>query len=118
MKKSKMLDQMKVCQLFIRAWIALSLTVLEFPYSINNWPCTSNASKAALEELQTTHWLIPVPTYEFDSSLMHPQYYKSMLTNAIVKVNFTLTHWTISAKPGQGGENVDAYTPSFILCVF
>jgi hypothetical protein len=42
---------------------------------------------------------------------MHPQYYKSMLTNAIVEVNFTLTHWTIGTKPGQGGENVDAYTP-------
>ena len=23
----------------------------------------------------------------------------------------SLTHWTIGAKPGQGGENVDAYTP-------
>ena len=42
---------------------------------------------------------------------MHPQYYKSMLTNAIVEVNFTRTHWTIGARPGQGGENVDAYTP-------
>ena len=46
------------------------------------------------------------------------QYYKSILTHAIVEVNFTLTHWTIGAKPGQGGENIDAYMPElYSMCV-
>ena len=84
---------------------------LDFPYSIKNWPCTNDASKAALEELESTHRLIPVPAYEYEGSLMYPQYYKHMLTGAVVEVHFTLTHWSIGAKPGQSQESIDAYTP-------
>jgi len=87
------------------------LLLLDFPYSIKNWPCTNDISKAALEALQSTHRLIPVPVYEYDGGLMYPHYYEKMLTGTIVEVHFTLTHWSIGAKPGQGQECIDAYTP-------
>jgi hypothetical protein len=84
---------------------------LDFPYSIKNWPCTNDASKAALEELESTHHLIPVPAYKYEGSLMYPQYYKQMLTSTVIEVHFTLTHWSIGAKPTQGQESINAYTP-------
>jgi hypothetical protein len=41
---------------------------------------------------------------------MHPQYYRRQLMGAMVELHFTLTHWSIGAKPGDSQQSVDTYS--------
>jgi hypothetical protein len=44
-------------------------------YTIQNWPCTNDTAQEALEHLKDTHCVIPIPAYDVEGGLMHPQYY-------------------------------------------
>ena len=81
----------------------------DYPYTIQNWPCTNDAAQEALELLKDTHRVIPIPAYEVEGGLMYPQYYRRQLQGALVEIHFTLSHWSIAAKPDQRHENTDMY---------
>ena len=82
----------------------------DFPWTIHNWPCSTDAAQSALPEMVDTHRVVPVPAYEFDGGLMYPTHYKRMLAKALVELHFALTHYTIAEKGNKSGGN-DVYTP-------
>jgi len=44
-------------------------------YPYKNWPCTNDTAQEALKHLKDTHCIIPIPAYDVEGGLMHPQYY-------------------------------------------
>lgn len=83
----------------------------EFPWSIHNWPCSTDAAQSALPEMVDTYRVVPVPAYEFDGGLMYPTHYKTMLVKALVELHFALTHYTIADKDSKKSGGNDVYTP-------
>lgn len=84
--------------------------LLEFPWSIHNWPCATDAGRNALTDIVDTYHVVPVPAYEIDGRLMSPVDYQRHLSKAVVELHFTLTHFTIAEKDGKKGGS-DVYTP-------
>jgi hypothetical protein len=64
---------------------------LDFPYSITNWPCHTIEARNAIEELVPDYRVIPIPAYEFEGGLMYPQWYKQMLSDALVELHLLTT---------------------------
>ena len=64
----------------------LHLFHTDFSWTIN-WPCSTDAAQEAPPEMVNTHWVVPVPAYEFNCGLMYPIHYKRKLIK--VPVNYT-----------------------------
>ena len=103
---------LKMVHFFIRHSnsVANHSYTLDFPYSITNWPCHTIEARNAIEELIPDYRVIPILAYEFEGGLMYPQWYKQMLSDALVELHFTLTHYTISDK-NSGKAHSDVYVP-------
>jgi hypothetical protein len=55
-----------------------------------------------LFDLQDTHRTVPFPAYDMHGALIEPTHYERYLKNAVVRLHFTMSHWSIAAK--KGGE--------------
>jgi hypothetical protein len=60
-----------------------------------------------------THRVVPIPAYDADSNLIHPQKYRKMLRGALVQVDFHLTHWSIARKQ-DGTSAAYSYTADVV----
>ncbi len=45
-----------------------------------------------------THRVVPLPAYDTRGDLIRPTRYQGALRGALVRVNFTLSHWFINSK--------------------
>ena len=52
-----------------------------------------------------THRVVPLPIYNATGALIPPSRYKDAVAGALVRVNFSLTHWFISASGAGEGLN-------------
>jgi hypothetical protein len=68
-------------------------------FDIHNWPVSSEAARHDLKTMVETHRIVPIPAYDADGNLIHPQNYRKMLRGAIV--GFHLTHWSIARKQDE-----------------
>ncbi|KAJ7508733.1 hypothetical protein B0H11DRAFT_2431735 [Mycena galericulata] len=72
---------------FILAWKDLMTMPLysdpEDAETIQNWPVKSDAAQAALEEMKTTHRVIPLPAYNMKGNLIRATDYHRMLMGAV-----------------------------------
>ncbi|KAI5997569.1 hypothetical protein EDD15DRAFT_2194608 [Pisolithus albus] len=66
-------------------------------YSFENWPLTRERNRAELLRLKHSHILQPVPAYDLNDDLLHPNTYCRCLRGAIMEICFTLTHWSIAS---------------------
>jgi hypothetical protein len=82
-------------------------------FNVHNWPVSSEAARHDLETMVETHRVVPIPAYDADGNLIHPQNYRKMLRGAIVQVYFHLTHWSIARKQ-DGTSAVDSYTADVV----
>ncbi|KAJ8589092.1 hypothetical protein M405DRAFT_818618 [Rhizopogon salebrosus TDB-379] len=82
-------------------------------FDIHNWPVSSEAARHDLETMVETHRVVPIPAYDVDGNLIHPQNYRKMLRGAIVQVDFHLTHWSIARKQ-DGTSAADSYTADVV----
>lgn len=62
-------------------------------WNIDNWPATTEKAKRELEAMRTTHIVDPLPLYDFQARLVHPELCKKSLIGATVEVTFNLCHW-------------------------
>lgn len=65
----------------------------------------------ALDAIAKTrsHELYPIPAYDMHRDLIDPTMYCRRLEGAIVKVDFTLTHWSIGVKAKSDQAASDTY---------
>ncbi|KAJ8582435.1 hypothetical protein M405DRAFT_830683 [Rhizopogon salebrosus TDB-379] len=48
-------------------------------FDIHNWPVSSETARHDLETMGETHRVVPIPAYDMDGNLIHPQNYHKML---------------------------------------
>ena len=65
-------------------------------WTIANWPTNSTNAAYALNDMVSTHRIIPLPAYSTDNKLINPNDYKLRLMGALVRIEFTLSHWLIN----------------------
>ena len=86
----------------------------DFPWTIHNWPCSTDAAQLAFPEMVETHRVVPVPAHEFDRStvdlctqLTTKECLSRRLSNYTLCSRITLH---IADKGNKSGGN-DVYTP-------
>ncbi|KAG1858505.1 hypothetical protein F4604DRAFT_1684915 [Suillus subluteus] len=70
-------------------------------FLIKNWPTFSNAARGGLEGIKTTHRVVLIPAYD--------------MKGATIELHFTLTHWSIHPKRGDGTSGIDTYTADIVM---
>ena len=60
----------------------------DFPWSIHNWPCSTDAAQSALPDMVNIYQVVPVPVYEFYGGLMYPTHYKTMLVKVLIEWHY------------------------------
>ncbi|KDR79172.1 hypothetical protein GALMADRAFT_1225905 [Galerina marginata CBS 339.88] len=79
-------------------------------FDIAVWPAHFDAAKEALQNMVSTHRVVPVPAYNIQGNLIHPEQYRKHLERATARVTFSLKHWCIGAKyKGSGVPGDDTY---------
>ena len=66
--------------------------------NIRNWPTNSPVAAEALERIYDTHCVFPLKAYDINGDLILPLEYKTKLRNALVRIEFTMSHWVIRKK--------------------
>ena len=74
-------------------------------YSIANWPVIHSEAVEARDNIIETHRVVPLPIYDATGALIPPSRYKDAVAGALVRVNFSLTHWFIPASGAGEGLN-------------
>ena len=77
--------------------------------ALADWPVIHPQADEAKQEMMRTHCVVPLPAYDLQGNLIPPQRYQTALAGALVRINFTMSHWYISSK--------DPTTNSFIANV-
>ncbi|KAJ6518278.1 hypothetical protein C8R47DRAFT_1232444 [Mycena vitilis] len=65
-------------------------------FQVQDWPAKSTAAQEALDGMITTHRVNPIAAYDINGDLIAPSQYSSALMGAVVRANFTLSHWNIA----------------------
>ncbi|KAK0499888.1 hypothetical protein EDD18DRAFT_1282340 [Armillaria luteobubalina] len=77
----------------VRFLTTIAILVDQPRWNIDNWPATTEKAKRELEAMRTTHIVDPLPLYDFQARLVHPELCKKSLIGATVEVTFNLCHW-------------------------
>jgi hypothetical protein len=80
-----------------------------------DWPVIHPEANEAKQDMMRTHRLIPLPAYDLQGDLIPPERYRTALPGALVRVNFTISHWYIS--PSKESINSKEHTNSFVADV-
>jgi hypothetical protein len=83
------------------------LVILVDTYRIANWRVVHNEAAEVHDNIAETHCLVPLPVYDTNGMLIPPSRYKDDVAGALLRVNFTLTHWSIPAS--GAGEAVNTF---------
>jgi hypothetical protein len=65
-------------------------------YTITNWP-VSERCQSALEELEDSHVVNPIPAFDIDHKLIDPNEYTTKLCGALVEIHFAIVHHQIKS---------------------
>jgi hypothetical protein len=76
--------------LFYRVYVAIVLE--EQPeFDIGSWP-VQDRCQDALDNIKSSHTVIPIPAYGTNGKLILPKDYERRLSGAIVEAHFTINH--------------------------
>lgn len=76
------------------------------------FPVTQQDTREELFELQKTHRMVPLQARGDDGYMLSPFDYRAQLENAIVELQFNLSHWPISPRAGSSGK--DSFTADIV----
>ena len=66
-------------------------------YTPAAWPAIHPEAEEAKKGIASTHRVVPLPAYDTKGNLIEPRRYRDALPGAMVRVNFTLSHWHFPA---------------------
>ncbi|KAF7361656.1 hypothetical protein MVEN_00509000 [Mycena venus] len=78
----------------------------EDAFPLRDWPVENDAARDALRDMDSTHRVNRIPLYNLEGDLVQPSQCMDVLKGAVVRANFTMSHWRIS----DGVDNRDIYT--------
>ncbi|KAI9566519.1 hypothetical protein HD554DRAFT_2275745 [Boletus coccyginus] len=75
-------------------------------FSLENWPLTDEDARDELLSLSEIHCIVPIPAYNLQGKLIKPDAYRCTLEEALVEIYFNMSHWSITGKKSEVGNDV------------
>ena len=79
----------------VQVFIVFIQVFTVFSSDVSNWPVINPEAEEARSRMVDTHRVVPLPVYGIDGCLVPPERYKDIIPGALLRVDFTLTHWYI-----------------------
>ena len=85
-----------VFTLFLRPKKRASHASISDTIILADWPVIHPQAHEAKQDMIRTHRVVPLPAYDLQGNLIPPERYRNALAGALVRINFTISHWYIS----------------------